>query len=1548
MDSKEVKNALKNAREAIRNKEFKEALRHCKTVLASDKTNYNALVFVGVAAEGLEQADQALKAYKKAIDAAPEQILAWQGLCGFYEKNPSPDNDADLASVYKKLMSLQASDKEKMLDIGRKLAQVHGKLGNVDEAVSMYRHVLSEDQAGQQRMNALMSLFDVLHSQKTLSTEYQELMLKTCKEAVSLEDLPAEGSERLIQQYLELLVKQGPRSSLWEECRSLHDRYPANLCVLETWTLLLLEEHLQGSDDSVSSTLRDVSQKLGALSVSSPYVSLSQGVIQLADQKLVEARDLLQQGMNSLTSVVSGYVFLARCHQQLHTNMACVEVADKGLKALEKKNRLLTVPSKSITCELQLLKATCLYRIGSPHCLAEAREILSQDVIESPESRSLLVYICLKQGNIADAQHHLGNVPETDGEREALRGRILFHTGKHQEALTRFEKLTEDAPDVSGHQYMLGRVLWQLRDTEGQDGVQERCFKAFLKAAKLDPYNSDIFLYLGHFYATVQKQNVKAKRCYQKAYDLDPANEEAGAALCDILVAIGEDEEARALLEAATSQANAGCGKWAWLRLGLYQVRHDDPTIAVASFQAALRADPRDNHVWECLAEAYLHRGSYTAALKTFTKAAELNPESVYSLFQIASIKQTLGEYPEAVAEYKTILEKSHNYVPALKGLGETLLLLARQHLTTCLDGLARDKCQEALVYLTRAASQRADLSCLWKLMGDACTVLQPLAPETFSLQLPAKLVQQSSQDMVSLGKMEVLQVGARCYGRALKSIPESASLWHDLGVNYFHQSELSTSASVELSQKAIQALKKAISLDPNNFRHWNALGVVVCAKYCYKPELAQHCFIKSIEVESNNVVAWTNLGTLYLKNDNVQLAHEAFKVAQSLDPSYVACWIGQALIAEIVGHDDAMDLFRHTTELGSNVEGAVGYASWVCQVLQDRSKRNTDLFRYSIKQMAAIPAASDALARYTGRVKTDMAAYNMYGLLLEHQKLYGGAAEAFRSAVEILEKDSTQTEQLGKVRINYGRVLCKGGNYKESVEQLGKAGSLEKCEDLCFHGLAHYKLGRFEDSYQAYNMALGMAELDEDKSHIYSALGMVAYRFGDVEGAKTALFNGSQQAPPSALGLQALCSLGLLQSDATLATAAIQELFKLGDKDPSLPDVTWLSAAVCILQGNLKEAKRSIQRVIQKNPSCPRLWRVLSSILSSFFPDLGDAASHCARASQDLAHSEDKSVSTLLTVGQLQGGLHSRCDTRNNALSSAQKALHLHPDKVSNQCSLIAAVHAEAVLSGDERRRQLLNIEQQRIQGVLESGHSPQPGVALWCWRQRVVSLILSNKGSEAKEALQQFSCLPTATDSSGLFAEVLEGALTDDLQAVQGKVCMEGRQLYLWQVLTEMYLQKGLMAEADTTIRHTLQLAQADSQRQVQLESLLKLASLSYQQIMSGSGDKQQLRSVFDEAAAEVLKIDPGCSAVLLMMGALSIKSNKVSRRHYQRALIAGSVRSSRGHDVSLARQAVIRNIIYSQKDLPLAKKIADEAVCDGDEATVNLYSQLKGDED
>lgn len=90
--------------------------------------------------------------------------------------------------------------------------------------------------------------------------------------------------------------------------------------------------------------------------------------------------------------------------------------------------------------------------------------------------------------------------------------------------------------------------------------------------------------------------------------------------------------------------------------------------LEILSLQAALRADPKDFNCWESLGEAYLSRGGYTTALKSFTKASELNPESMHSVFKVAAIQQTLGKYKEAVAQYQLIINKKEDYVPALKG----------------------------------------------------------------------------------------------------------------------------------------------------------------------------------------------------------------------------------------------------------------------------------------------------------------------------------------------------------------------------------------------------------------------------------------------------------------------------------------------------------------------------------------------------------------------------------------------------------------------------------------------------------------------------------------------------------------------------------------------------------------------------------------------------------------------------------------------------------------------------------------------------------------
>ena len=61
MAEKEIKSLLKEAREQIKNKEYKSALKDCKRVLNKDKNNYMALVFCGVCLSELDQAEQALQ-----------------------------------------------------------------------------------------------------------------------------------------------------------------------------------------------------------------------------------------------------------------------------------------------------------------------------------------------------------------------------------------------------------------------------------------------------------------------------------------------------------------------------------------------------------------------------------------------------------------------------------------------------------------------------------------------------------------------------------------------------------------------------------------------------------------------------------------------------------------------------------------------------------------------------------------------------------------------------------------------------------------------------------------------------------------------------------------------------------------------------------------------------------------------------------------------------------------------------------------------------------------------------------------------------------------------------------------------------------------------------------------------------------------------------------------------------------------------------------------------------------------------------------------------
>uniref|UniRef100_A0A8C2FY61 Tetratricopeptide repeat domain 37 n=1 Tax=Cyprinus carpio TaxID=7962 RepID=A0A8C2FY61_CYPCA len=1400
MSSKEVKAELKSAREAIKNKEFKEALKHCKAVLKLEKNNYNAWVFIGVAATELQQPDQAQTAYRKATELEPEQLLAWQGLANLYEKSDQLSSFLLVARVWRRLIQVREAEDLELLELWKEMTRL---------------------------------LQDTVEDQ---DNETQQHLISAFERALQLMiDVPSEAHRSLSQDYIKCLSKLPHEvAKLKEVCDATLSRYPTHSYPLEA-----LSEHYIRTGQFSEEAVRCFS-RLSELDPNNSHAHFGLGIKACQDKKYEDAIKSISLGLKRMRSSIIGWYNLALAQLKMHKYSDSATISD----------------AKNDPVILALKGRAHLQKGQTEEAFQVSAELLSS---------------------------HPGSV-----EGLTLKGLVHVAKEQHKQAEESFLEALSGSPDNGELFFLLGRLFWNMGEEVRRD--RSKAHTHLLKAAKLDPYLGSVFRFLGHYYREVAKDQGRARGCYKRAFELDSSDAESGAATVDLSMEQGDMDSALTVLQSVTERATPGSAKWAWMRRGLYHLKIGQHQQAIADLQAALRADPQDWVCWECLGEAYLNRRSFTAALKAFDKAHTLQPTSIYSLYQTAAIKQILGRFKEAAAEYRQILEQE-DYVPALKGLGECLLALARSALDDYLDGRAVDLIQNAIHYLFRALKQRPDLSCLWKLLGDACTTSRTVSPNRAKVLVPGALYGMDPLDQGhTLDQRQLLTLGERCFGRALKLMPEAPSLWCDLGLNYYHQSRLLNCLNPEedqqpLLEKAMQCVKKAIMLDSANHTYWNALGVVSMAKGIENFALAQHSFIKSVKAESNNVVAWTNLGALYLKKGNIELSHEAFKIAQSLEPLYVNCWIGQALIAESVGSYDTMDLFRHTTELSTHTEGVKGYAYWVCSTLLDRSNRDSEIYLYNIVQMNAVSAAQVALSKYTERIQTDPDAFIMLGYLNTHLQLKKQATEAYRRAVELLQA-SPHTDKLSFALRGYGHALSDDGQWEEAV-RIYSSTPLEELHDLIGLALAYFRIGRMPESVQAYEKALAVASSEKEKACILTALALIQHRLGNIDHAKTLLFKCSMLKEPVSESLQCLCSLGLVHGDVTLASATLTELLKLGEGVGGAVEVRCLlTCTLLALQGNYSGVHREAARAIHRNPGNPSLWALLSRLVPQYCPNKANVSIHTSRA---LLYSG---------VNQLASGRHSGEDRRRNALKTIQRAVLLCPGK------LMKGLQAEDGLLAQALEGWVL---QQTVTGLKQSGQYDQA--------ETLCSQVLSVSPEHPVVLLRlrQVQCERLLLSDAG---NCVPPAVLDQLSAA---VMANHTSVSAWHWLAEVYHSQGLLAQASVAYRQSLQLASQLGDHIGKISSLLRLALLALMPCLAGVC-VSEWKDLVLEASTEVLKM--GSSPVALLFQALLQFSIKMGARETRRLLEKIVYASASGGSetiASVARWYLLRHL-HAKDDLEL----------------------------
>ncbi|XP_015228816.1 PREDICTED: tetratricopeptide repeat protein 37 [Cyprinodon variegatus] len=1565
MSNKEVKAALKSAREAINNKEFKEVLKHCKAVLKLEKNNYNAWVFIGKAASELEQPDQSQAAYKKAVELEPEQLLAWQGLANLYENTDQWDFKDELPNVYQKLVELYArTDKNKSYDMIKKLSDIYLSDREYLKLAKVWLQLVQlkeEDGAEKKELVQLLQtmtqlLSDCITENEKQDNETQQHLITAFEKAMTLtEPMPGEEHRKLSADFIKYLSKLPHEEvKMKEACRSMLSVYPNQSYPLE----VLCSHFLKTSnvdDDAVSCFSR-----LLELVPNSGLGHLGLGTKALLEGRYKEAVDDLAKGLKK-TSSAGGWYSLAEAQFKIHRYSDSAASSSQGLN-------VCTSDDKKLRDKLLRLKLEALVRTEGELAADQALETFSQipEAVKDPVLLALKGRAHLNKGQLDQTLKLLSELEASNPSLPqglTLRGLAHLAEGQLQLAEQSFLQAAKQTPDSGECFFLLGKLYWDMGSETRKD--RSKTHTHLLKAAKLDPHLGCAFRYLGHYYREVANDSARAQGCYRKAFQLNSDDAESGAASVDLSMGQGDMESAMATLESVIEKATPGSAKWAWMRRGLYHLKVGEHQQAISDLQAALRADPEDWVCWECLGEAYLNRRSFTAALKSFGKAHQLHPGSIYSVYQAAAIKQTLGKFKEAVDEYLQITTQQ-DYVPALKGLGECQLSLAKSLMEDCRDGGAIDLIQQAIHNLYRAVQLRPDLSCLWKLLGDACTAVRVVSPNRAQVEVPTLLTGfDSSKQDHRLNQTETLKAGERCYAHALKLMPEVASLWYDLGFNYYHQATISPSDQHQDCpplnlQKAQQCLKKAIQMDSENHTYWNALGVISMSKGLESYGLAQHCFIKSIQVEPNNVVAWTNLGTLYLKKDNIELAHEAFKIAQSLEPLYVNCWIGQALIAERVGSYDTMDLFRHTTELCTHMEGVKGYAYWVCSTLLDKTNRDSELYRYNIVQMNAVSAAHVALCKYTERIQSDPDAFIMLGYLNEHLQLKRQALQAYRRAVELL-KSTSSSDLLVFSLGGYARALCNSGQWEEAV-QVFNSTPLQDLTELVGLALAYCRAGLFPESISAYERALAVTSNEKEKAYILTALALLQHRMGNLDSAKTLLFKCSVLKEPISESLLCLCALGLVHSDATLAAAALTELLKQGSASGGVVEQRCLlTCSLLALQGNYSAVQREASRAVHSNPGNASLWALLSRVIPQYYPRKARGGAVAGHIACLFSMTQGKRALLYSGVNQVAYGKHTGEDPHRNAFKTLQKAVVLCPDDPATWAGLMAACHTEntaCYLSGSPPHRQslehtLMSVVSEKVHNVEEMERPLAQALEGWVLQQAVLGLRQQGQLEQAEALCMQVlsvspehpAVLLSLTQVQCQRLLLTEGGTVlpeQVLEQLNKAVLMNPTNLGAWHWLAEVYRNQGLLVQAVMAYRQSLQLALQLGAHSFQVASLLRLALLALGPCMAGVPGNDW-KDLVMEATTEVLKL--GSSPMALLFQALLQYVNKMTARETRRLLERLVYVSSDDTPVTVVQVAswYLLRLLHAKNDQELINVLLQHAKTTGNQRLLELHSQL-----
>lgn len=1254
----DVKSLLKAARKYIDEHKYKDAQNCCKIILREDKQNYLALILLG---KSLQDNEQAPLAYQKAIACKRDNVLAWQGLASYYEKNDLTDKKSNLISVYGELLKLQIEE-VKALEILNKTAVI-GCLTKNPLAIRILMNFILSNNDAKLLNKAGYELTKVLRCNIPYNSDNVDIdkLINALKKLYENEPGDSYLELKIVQT---MTLRQMPVTSIMQDITNLQ----FSTHVVKEWLCQYIFTNYMEKGEKIIEFDNITNGIEGC-----KYAGLLKSALFYEQGCYLEAFKLCVSLVNYTKPIKCDTIFIMKCTIMLKKWSVTEKLAISFL-------------NKVIDREFQNeLKKYLFIALAKQYKWEEAYSVAVKSINVGSlqtDQQALLAECYIQMNRNANDIMRLLNNTEYYLPLTALK---LIKNCEYNEVIT----LLENNVSETNHGlifYYLALAYWELK-------TYDKCHVNLLKAAKLDSNFPLTFLYLGHYYKKCSNDFRKARKCYEKANNILPFNNDITKSLSELYVKLGLKELNHQFLSTLENSALKE-SVWVNYRLGLHYLNNRDWDKAILKFKNVIKVDSKNATAFECLADAYFSRGSYKSALKAYDKAIVLNPKKAsHCLSKIGNIHTLLTQFPEAIAKFEEVFKIDPEYISALKGISETWIKVAEKKASFNLYGSARDSAQNAINYIIRTVNVGKQFSSLYKIFGDALIFITTL-PTCYSYVYIQDLFHDTKEQR-RIEKVDIFTYAIACYSRVMKLKNDTTSF--DLATAYLSL-YMESNRQGDL-QKALNLALDCIKKKSGNWHYWNLLGKVFF--HLKKYHLAQHCFIKAIQLTRKLPIAkvWCNLGTLYLKLQLHMLANFCFWRGQSALPSYPQSWIGQGLIAEHIREKEAMDLFRHASRLGYHRESALAYSDWVCRKLKTRDISNPE-FVYEIYGLYAIPYSADLMQWYCRYENKNACAHVILGILQERLGLLESAKQSYEIALQ-----NAEDNKKNMIRLNLGRILLRLKKYDESISAYRDI-TEANLNSLCGLALSLFKRGIYEEAYSTYDMALHWVTEDaKQKLEIMVAMASIMYVFKGPTEAKMLLFQSIQLSrnQPSPYCLFASCALGILHSEENLSKLALKTL-KKHERDPKYScDIGFLKSYMCIHESRLEEAICSISDTIYNFPNKASLW----FYLAQYSLRLSNTrwASVCAQRAMRIATSQsvlDDNSGKMFATASICEAV---AGNQSKAIHIAKKALHVYPYDPEILAALIFSLSKN--ITADSNRRQWLMSAASCLKRHLNPHHS-------------------------------------------------------------------------------------------------------------------------------------------------------------------------------------------------------------------------------------------------